>query len=109
MVLYDGSPTYPQTDGLWKVVADHGVALFGAGAGYFLGCAKEELHPGKEYRLDALRGGRLHRFAVARIGIPLDPGRRRPADPRHVDERWNRCGDRVHRRLSTGARSSRAS
>ena len=47
VVLYDGSPTYPQTDGLWKIVADHDVALFGAGAGYFLGCAKEELHPGK--------------------------------------------------------------
>ena len=64
VVLYDGSPTYPQTDSMWKVVADHDVALFGAGAGYFLGCAKEELHPGKEYRLDALRG-------VGSTGSPL--------------------------------------
>ena len=64
VVCYDGSPTYPQTDSLWKVVADHDVALFGAGAGYFLGCAKEELHPGKEYQLDALR-------AVGSTGSPL--------------------------------------
>ena len=82
VVLYDGSPTYPQTDGLWKVVADHDVALFGAGAGYFLGCAEGGAAPrqGISARLAARR--RLHRFAVARLGIPLDPGRGRPARAR---------------------------
>ena len=64
VVCYDGSPTYPQTDSLWKVVADHDVSLFGAGAGYFLGCAKDDLQPGKEYALDALR-------AVGSTGSPL--------------------------------------
>ncbi|RDH74722.1 acetoacetate--CoA ligase [Mycolicibacterium moriokaense] len=64
VVLYDGSPTYPEPDGMWKVVADHDVALFGAGAGYFLGCAKEESHPGEKYGLDALRG-------VGSTGSPL--------------------------------------
>ena len=47
VVLYDGSPTYPHTDGLWQVVADHGVTVFGSGAGYLLACAKEELHPAR--------------------------------------------------------------
>jgi acetoacetyl-CoA synthetase len=47
VVCYDGSPTYPQADSLWQIVADHDVAVFGAGAGYFLGCAKDDLHPGK--------------------------------------------------------------
>jgi acetoacetyl-CoA synthetase len=46
IVLYDGSPTYPRTDGMWEVLARHGVSVFGAGAGYLLACAKEELHPG---------------------------------------------------------------
>ncbi len=64
VVLYDGSPTYPHTDGLWQVVADHGVTVFGSGAGYLLACAKEELHPGKDYPLEALR-------AVGATGSPL--------------------------------------
>lgn len=64
VVLYDGSPTHPHTDSLWQVVADHGVTLFGAGAGYLLACAKEDLHPGKDYPLDALR-------AVGSTGSPL--------------------------------------
>ncbi|WP_082943915.1 acetoacetate--CoA ligase [Mycobacterium sp. 1274761.0] len=64
VVCYDGSPTYPQTDGLWKVVADHRVELFGAGAGYFLGCAKAELQPGKDYQLDSVR-------AIGSTGSPL--------------------------------------
>jgi len=64
IVLYDGSPTYPQTDGMWQVLAQHGVAAFGAGAGYLLACAKEELHPGEDYDLSALR-------SVGSTGSPL--------------------------------------
>lgn len=68
IVLYDGSPTYPQTDSLWKIAADHQVTVLGAGAGYFLACAKEELHPGIPekggYPLDSLR-------AVGSTGSPL--------------------------------------
>jgi acetoacetyl-CoA synthetase len=64
IVLYDGSPTYPTTDGLFQVAADAGVAVLGAGAGYLLACAKEELAPGKSYRLDGLR-------TVGSTGSPL--------------------------------------
>lgn len=64
VVLYDGSPTHPHTDSLWQVVSDHCVTLFGAGAGYLLACAKEELHPGRDYPLEALR-------AVGSTGSPL--------------------------------------
>ena len=64
VVLYDGSPTYPHTDSLWRVAAEAGVTVFGAGAGYLLACAKEELHPGKDYPLEALR-------AVGSTGSPL--------------------------------------
>ncbi len=46
IVVYDGSPTYPHADSLWQVVADNQVTVFGAGAGYLLGCAKDELRPG---------------------------------------------------------------
>lgn len=64
IVLYDGSPTYGSTDHLWKVAADAGVTVFGAGAGYWLACAKEELRPGEQYPLDGVR-------AVGSTGSPL--------------------------------------
>ena len=46
VVLYDGSPTYPRTDSLWQLAADHEVAVFGVGASYLLTCAKQQLQPG---------------------------------------------------------------
>jgi acetoacetyl-CoA synthetase len=64
IVLYDGSPTFGRTDYLWQVAADHGVTVIGAGAGYWLACAKEELHPGKSLALEAIR-------AVGSTGSPL--------------------------------------
>jgi acetoacetyl-CoA synthetase len=64
IVLYDGSPTYTHTDHLWQVAAEQGVTVLGAGAGYWLACAKEDLHPGKDYPLEALR-------AVGSTGSPL--------------------------------------
>ncbi|OBF59304.1 acetoacetate-CoA ligase [Mycobacterium sp. 852002-50816_SCH5313054-b] len=64
IVLYDGSPTHPGTDGLWRVAADAGVTVLGAGAGYLLACAKKELTPGASYPLDGLR-------AVGSTGSPL--------------------------------------
>ena len=64
IVLYDGSPTFGATDHLWKVAADAGVTVFGAGAGYWLACAKEDLRPARKYPLDAVR-------AVGSTGSPL--------------------------------------
>jgi len=64
IVLYDGSPTYGTTDALWRVAADAGVTVLGAGAGYLLACAKQELKPGASYPLDGLR-------AVGSTGSPL--------------------------------------
>ena len=64
IVLYDGSPTHLSTDGLWRVAAEAGVTVLGAGAGYLLACAKKELQPGASYPLEALR-------AVGSTGSPL--------------------------------------
>ncbi|OBI36758.1 acetoacetate--CoA ligase [Mycobacterium sp. E2238] len=64
IVLYDGSPTHLGTDGLWRVAAEAGVNMLGAGAGYLLACAKKELKPGATYPLDGLR-------AVGSTGSPL--------------------------------------
>ncbi|MEB3984029.1 acetoacetate--CoA ligase [Mycobacterium sp. 663a-19] len=64
IVLYDGSPTHPGTDGLWRVAAGAGVTVLGTGAGYLLACAKEKLKPGASYPLEGLR-------AVGSTGSPL--------------------------------------
>ncbi|MEU0496817.1 acetoacetate--CoA ligase [Mycobacterium sp. NPDC006124] len=64
IVLYDGSPTFGRTDYLWQVVAEHEVTVVGAGAGYWLACAKEELRPGRDHDLEKLR-------AVGSTGSPL--------------------------------------
>ena len=64
IVTYDGSPTYGRTDHLWQVAADTGTTVLGAGAGYWLACAKEDLRPGEEFALEAVR-------AVGSTGSPL--------------------------------------
>lgn len=64
IVLYDGSPTHLGTDALWRVAAEAGVNVLGAGAGYLLACAKKDLEPGTTYALDGLR-------AVGSTGSPL--------------------------------------
>ncbi|WP_099541228.1 acetoacetate--CoA ligase, partial [Mycolicibacterium brumae] len=62
IVLYDGCPTYPGAGAMWDVVDEQGVTMFGAGAGYLLACAKEDLRPDRP--LDRLR-------SVGSTGSPL--------------------------------------
>jgi acetoacetyl-CoA synthetase len=66
IVLYDGSATYPGTDRLWRLAADHGVSYLGVGAPYLVACMKEGLRPGEEADLPALRG-------IGSTGSPLPP------------------------------------
>src|SRR3984957_15444410 len=66
IVLYDGSATYPATDRLWRLAAEHGVTYLGVGAPYLVACMKAELHPGREVDLAALR-------AIGSTGSPLPP------------------------------------
>jgi acetoacetyl-CoA synthetase len=66
IVLYDGSATYPGTDRLWRLAAEHAVSYFGVGAPYLVACMKAELHPGREVDLAALR-------AIGSTGSPLPP------------------------------------
>lgn len=54
-VLYDGSPTYPEHDVMWRIAAEHGVTAMGVGAAYLHACAKAQLRPADAYDLKALR------------------------------------------------------
>ena len=66
IVLYDGSATYPATDRLWQLAAEHGVNYLGVGAPYLVACMKAELRPGESHDLSALR-------AIGSTGSPLPP------------------------------------
>jgi acetoacetyl-CoA synthetase len=55
IVLYDGSPGYPDAGRLWRIAADHGVAVLGVSPGYLLACAKAGLRPGRDLDLGRLR------------------------------------------------------
>ena len=66
IVLYDGSATYPETDRLWRLAAEHGVNYLGVGAPYLVACMKAGLRPGEQCDLSALR-------AIGSTGSPLPP------------------------------------
>ncbi len=66
LVSYDGSATYPDTDALWRLVAETGVSYAGTGAPYLLACMKAGLRPAEQHDLSRLRG-------VGSTGSPLPP------------------------------------
>jgi acetoacetyl-CoA synthetase len=55
IVLYDGSPGYPDAARLWQIAADQRVAVLGVSPGYLLACAKAGLRPGRDLNLGQLR------------------------------------------------------
>jgi acetoacetyl-CoA synthetase len=65
-VLYDGSPTYPDVAGSWRVAAASRAAVVGVGAAYITACEKADADPAAELDLSALN-------VVISTGSPL-PG-----------------------------------
>jgi acetoacetyl-CoA synthetase len=55
IVLYDGRPTSPGPDALWRLVADLRVSVFGTSPGYLEASQRAGLEPGKDLDLSALR------------------------------------------------------
>jgi len=66
IVLYDGSPAYPDIAGLWQLVQDIRITHFGTSAGYISACMKKNIHPGNQYDLSSLR-------SIGSTGSPLSP------------------------------------
>jgi acetoacetyl-CoA synthetase len=65
-VLYDGSPTYPEPDALWRLAQDAGVTFFGASPAYVDQMTRAGVVPARRYDLTALR-------AVMPAGSPVSP------------------------------------
>ncbi|MCB0558162.1 MAG: acetoacetate--CoA ligase [Lewinellaceae bacterium] len=66
VVLYDGSPGYPNLNILWDFTEKAGIHHFGTSAPYLVACMKQGLQPGKDYDLSRLR-------SIGSTGAPLPP------------------------------------
>lgn len=66
IVLYDGSPLFPDAGAMWALVDRAGITSFGTSAAYLGICQKQDLWPGRAHRLEALR-------AISSSGSPLSP------------------------------------
>ncbi|HEY1350065.1 MAG TPA: acetoacetate--CoA ligase [Ktedonobacteraceae bacterium] len=66
VLLYDGSPAYPDLNRLWEFAAHTGMTIFGTSAGFLLSCMKAGIEPGKTCGLEKLR-------ALGSTGSPLPP------------------------------------
>ncbi|WP_028661926.1 acetoacetate--CoA ligase [Saccharomonospora saliphila] len=64
VVLYDGSPGYPDLRSLWRLAERHRVTYFGTSAPFVQGCLKEHLRPAAEFDLSEMR-------ALGSTGAPL--------------------------------------
>jgi acetoacetyl-CoA synthetase len=66
VVLYDGSPKFPDLGVLWRMAEQEELTYFGTSAPFLLACAKANLEPQKNCDLGALR-------AIGSTGAPLTP------------------------------------
>ena len=66
VLLYDGSPSYPNMNALWEYAEKSGMTFFGTSAGFILACMKAGIEPGKTFDLSKLR-------ALGSTGSPLPP------------------------------------
>lgn len=55
VVLYDGSPFYPDPGALWKLAQDVGITVFGTSAKYLASVEKAGVKPGATYDLSKLK------------------------------------------------------
>jgi acetoacetyl-CoA synthetase len=53
-VLYDGNPTYPEPDALWKVIEESGATLFGTSPSYIDFQRKAGVVPRRKFNLERL-------------------------------------------------------
>lgn len=64
IVLYDGNPNYPDPGGMWKLIQEESVTIFGCSASYIHFLKKEGVSPGRDFDLSSLR-------EISQTGSPL--------------------------------------
>jgi acetoacetyl-CoA synthetase len=82
VVLYDGSPAWPEPDTLWQLAQEAEVTCFGAGAAYLVNCMRENVVPRTiERPLTELR-------SIGSTGSPLPPEAFRWVSEQFGDDLW---------------------
>jgi acetoacetyl-CoA synthetase len=66
IVLYDGSPAYPDLGALWSLAERAGITCMGVSPGLLASAEKAGIEPGRDYDLGALR-------SIGATGSPLSP------------------------------------
>jgi acetoacetyl-CoA synthetase len=66
LVLYNGSPSFPDSNSLWDLVEKTEATFMGGSAAYFSYCMKAKLTPGSSHDLKRLR-------SIGSTGSPLSP------------------------------------
>ncbi len=66
VVLYDGNPTYPDVEAMWRLAQDEKLTVFGTSASYLHFLMKQEAKPGRHYDLSPLK-------EISQTGSPLSP------------------------------------
>ena len=64
VVLYDGNPSYPDDGGIWKLLQEERVTIFGTSASYLNYLKGQGFHPRDQYNLTGLR-------EISQTGSPL--------------------------------------
>ncbi|MDE2924161.1 MAG: acetoacetate--CoA ligase [Acidobacteriota bacterium] len=64
VVLYDGSPGWPDLNALYRLADEEAVTCFGVSAPFLMACRAAGLEPGRQFDFEALR-------AVGSTGAPL--------------------------------------
>ncbi|WP_075527285.1 acetoacetate--CoA ligase [Sporosarcina ureilytica] len=65
IVLYDGSPSFPNMDVLWELAEEIGITFFGTSAPFLLNSMKMDIRPNEKYDLSKLK-------SVFSTGAPLN-------------------------------------
>lgn len=66
VVLFDGSPGYPDLGVLWRLSEEAEITYFGTSASFIQSCQKAGIEPAKQFDLSRLRG-------IGSTGSPLSP------------------------------------
>jgi acetoacetyl-CoA synthetase len=64
IVLYNGSPAYPDMNALWRLAEEVGITYFGTSAAFIGACQKAGIRPNQEFDLSRIR-------ALGSTGSPL--------------------------------------
>ncbi len=66
IVLFDGSPGYPDLGALWRLAEQAQITCMGVSAGFLMSCEKAGIEPARDFDLSALRN-------IGSTGSPLPP------------------------------------